>query len=192
MREYQEVRSSQEGTCMRISLPSQAGDCTEHTGKRDAQLLKFGRGLSKSAGDLLKVKFIPFRLFHSRTIHMKCLSSMPLRNSRGWVKELWGWRKTCFLLHWINIYYIDSQVWASGFTSEQKWTHFSWCWVSISSPDPGFSGHSGRTDCGRTVSYGQRKLQRSTWLFPAMAEILCFCAESPVSALKSLIVSRDL
>lgn len=48
---------------MSISLPSQDGDRTEHTGKRDAQLLKFRRGLSKSAGDLLKVKFIPFRLF---------------------------------------------------------------------------------------------------------------------------------
>lgn len=67
---------------MCISLPSQDGGHTEHTGKIDAQQVKFGRGFNKSAGDFLKVNFIPFKLFHSLTIYIKCSSSVPLRNSQ--------------------------------------------------------------------------------------------------------------
>lgn len=62
----------------------------------------------------------------------------------GHISGVWGWCKTYFLLYWTNIYYTDSQVWASGFISKQKWTHFSWCWVSIFSPDPGLPVLSGR------------------------------------------------
>lgn len=112
---------------------------------------------------LWKLKFIPFKLLPGLTICGKCFSSLPLWNSQsnGKVTALssflimifsysfncwptycfWfgGWHKT-LLLYWINIYYIDSQVWASGFISTRNEPSFFFfllpkCWVSIFSPD---------------------------------------------------------
>lgn len=179
----------------------------------DAQLLKFGGGLKKLIENCFKNSSLFLsNCFPGLTICGKCFSSVPLWNSQsnGLVTPLFiflimifSYRfncwptysfwfegdKTCFLLYWINIYYIDSQVWASGFISKQKRTLFffffflpDWCWVSIFSPDSWLSVLLKESaDCGRTMlSRGQRKLQRSTWILPARMEVLFFYAGSPM------------
>ena len=114
----------------------------------DAQLLKFGGGLKKLIENCFKNSSLFLsNCFPGLTICGKCFSSVPLWNSQsnGLVTPLFiflimifSYRfncwptysfwfegdKTCFLLYWINIYYIYSQVWASGFISKQKRTLF--------------------------------------------------------------------
>ena len=191
----------------------------------DAQLLKFGGGLKKLIENCFKNSSLFLsNCFPGLTICGKCFSSVPLWNSQsnGLVTPLFiflimifSYRfncwptysfwfegdKTCFLLYWINIYYIDSQVWASGFISKQKRTLFFFFFPSRLVLSQHFL----------TRLLALCASERKRWLWQNNAEpwpkkasekhldppsqdgsAIFLCWVSYVSALKSLVDGRDI